>query len=379
MEYLPQDLIYEIVLRLPVKGLIRFSFVSKLWKAVIYSKDFIKEHQQRRSINNSKKDFTLIRHGVQSGDFHHFYAASFSADTLEEEQQIEHPIYSLEEEYGLGLHTRIITVCHGLVLLGVLCRKATSNYVHLYVWNPVIAKHRYISQPIWPEGEDSHFTYGIGYHCDEDDLKVLVLRQTGRRPIWKIQFIVCSVATGQWKRITKLPPSNLQVNIFCYYNMVSLSDSRVAWLMADVDYMDLYHVVTFDLVKEEYNTYRVPISIRGPGAITLMELGGFLCFRHGQNIWFMKDSSWSTEPIPLNNSRPLFFDGERFLLSRFSGDHKELFWYNIKTQDHQHVTRTGDYAGSFDGATTQTAFICGGNLRFLLDGQPDLYAYFCRP
>ncbi|KAM5571047.1 F-box protein CPR1-like [Rosa sericea] len=381
MEYLPQDLIYEMVLRLPVKCLIRFSFVSKLWKAVIHSKDFIRKHRQRFNLNHLN-DFALIRHHVESDPHDHFYSVAFSGDdTTLEEERLKHPLYSLEESDRLGLQSGIVALCNGLILLHVRSKKYDLG---LFLWNPMISKHKMIPTPFkWARGKFSNRMYGLGYHSAEDDLKVLVLTEDYNNRSNSLfgqinltmDLEVYSVALNRWKRIEKLPPSNLRIYVNHQSNMVSMNDSCVAWLMRDNDQLDLYMVVTFDLVKEEYQFFRVPILIRGPGVVKLMAFGGFLCFLRCYtgdciNVWFTKDcdSCWSLEPVVLN-CEPLFFDGERFLLNQLNHDGNDrLTWYNIKTQKHDYGTEIRRHTRS--NRCTETT-LCVGDLSLLLDADPD--------
>ena len=45
----PQDIVEEILLRLPVKSLVRFTLVSTSWGSLISSSPFVKLHFQRAS------------------------------------------------------------------------------------------------------------------------------------------------------------------------------------------------------------------------------------------------------------------------------------------------------------------------------------------
>lgn len=361
MPYLPPELISDILLRLPVKGLVRFSSVSKLRHGVIRSKDFIKEHHQR-AINSNKDCILLSRVDDQ------FDSLALSTGTLNADKQpIKHPFYSVEERKRLSLRSRMVASCNGLILVEVATQRhcLTMGKRYLFLWNPMIAKHRKIPYEASKLAPGLTQSYGLGYHYDDDDLKVLTLTKSSG-PNLSTELKIYSLASDTWKRVEKIPPRNLALPANYEKNMVSLNSSCVAWVMRDENEGTRF-IVTFDLVKEEYHSLPIPDY---PGQ--LIVLGGFFFFYHYAhvftNVWIMnKDSnSWTMKLYVTVKEycEPLFFDGERFLFRKY-GD-QNLFWYSTKTQEY--ATTHHQYTPGY--FCTYTIF-CVGNLRLLLDGDPD--------
>ena len=50
LEHIPQDIAFNILLRLPVKSLLRFKSAGKSWLALITSKDFVEAYHKRANI-----------------------------------------------------------------------------------------------------------------------------------------------------------------------------------------------------------------------------------------------------------------------------------------------------------------------------------------
>jgi hypothetical protein len=72
MPYLPSELIVEILLRLPVKSLIRFKSICKPWFSLISQHNFANSHFQITAATHTRKILTISRtlpHKIQSTDF----------------------------------------------------------------------------------------------------------------------------------------------------------------------------------------------------------------------------------------------------------------------------------------------------------------------
>lgn len=410
--YLLQEVIYEIVLRLSVKGVIRFSSVSKLWKGIIHDKDFIKEHHQRRSIKKSKNaaDKYLIRH-YQVDDNDQFYLVALS-DTcrLNKEERMKHrPLYSSLEERGrLGesFESSILALCNGLILLEVRRNNKRRDWFFdddddddedddddaddegksrrkLFLWNPMISKHRRIPLPYDDEdrpGVGRTQMYGLGYHSHEDDFKVSTLVQDEDDLTTSTELRIYSLASNTWKTMKKLPYNNLVVSPKCQSaDMVWLNNSCVAWLMMRRDDRISYSVVTFDLVTEDYHAFPIPVEVDARQVETnfrvkIKLLGGFLSFCclvtedlrvTKTRVWSMKeDSSWSMFYSTDYFWESLFSDGDWILINRWNA----VEWFNMETNDVESLFRPTQNPGKHK--FTQTS-VCVGNLCLLLNGDND--------
>ncbi|XP_061988885.1 F-box protein At4g22390-like [Rosa rugosa] len=265
----------------------------------------------------------------------------------------------------------------------------TEGRGYLFLWNPMIAKHKKIPYEAraWKPGVGARI-YGLGYHSDEDDMKVLCFVQRGGfveagelESKLTSKLKVYSLASGTWKMIEKLPPSNLQFDP-SFGRMVWFNNSCVAWLMSDAESCASGFVLTLDILEEEYRAFPIPVEVNDVAHSELFAWGGSLCYWRDEHdsttVWIMKDSSWSTLKLSfkmnMNMCHPLFFDGERFLLMLEFYDQtdehcsrcvQKVVWYTVKTQECE-STKTRRSAG---GITTSICSV--GCLRLLVDGDPD--------
>ncbi|XP_012852397.1 PREDICTED: F-box protein CPR30-like [Erythranthe guttata] len=73
--YVPTDLLIEILQKLPVKSLIRFAAVSKSWRSIITSAAFIASHLSKvlphPTINPEDAYISVLGFGVDAGRTHH--------------------------------------------------------------------------------------------------------------------------------------------------------------------------------------------------------------------------------------------------------------------------------------------------------------------
>ncbi|XP_050365509.1 uncharacterized protein LOC126784049 [Argentina anserina] len=246
------------------------------WNGVIRSKNFIKEHHQRAiDSSNEGNDYTLLRDGV--GQFYSKSRAYLLTPDPIGDRTGSHFQYSFMTYIEL---------------------KRTRS---LFLWNPTIARHIRITP--WEDADGTlPLVHGVGYHSDEDDFKLLTLKELR---VNCMELHVYSVGSSISKRVEKLPP---KLNILpSQMGMVSLNNSRVAWLMKEEAST---FVVTFDLIKEDYHAFPVPVEVGDKGE--LMVFGGSLAIWRNTDfytdVWFTKDShSWCMKVSTEKSCQPIFF------------------------------------------------------------------------
>ncbi|XP_021726592.1 putative F-box protein At1g50870 [Chenopodium quinoa] len=119
--HIPVDLLRDILARLPVKTLLRYRCVCKLWCTLIDSKDF------RLNTNNRKNTDVLVMRSVKNRD--QFIFTVRSTDT----SKITDDLCMICESYTL------LGTCNGLMLM-LMSKKLSDNTVMLRLWNPSIQK-----------------------------------------------------------------------------------------------------------------------------------------------------------------------------------------------------------------------------------------------
>ncbi|XP_074281085.1 F-box/kelch-repeat protein At3g23880-like [Silene latifolia] len=152
---LPFDVISETILtRLPMKSILRFKSVSKLWYSTLSSSRFAFAHL--KFSNPSTTQSLLIRNGKK------FRIMSY------EKGQID--LVNVEVDFDVGdLNMVLVGTCNGLVGLG-----STTGCLFI-VWNPITGEFcKYLDSEISDFG-GCMVTWGFGYVSAVDDYKIVRL------------------------------------------------------------------------------------------------------------------------------------------------------------------------------------------------------------
>lgn len=134
LSYVPDDLIVEILSRLPVKDLMRFRCVCKTWKSIIFDPSFVKKHLERSS---KKIHLIITREEVLYDGFDYDYGDAY-AIPYSINQLFENPSSDVDEDdyYQLNGYW-IIGSCNGLVCLGGYHGEEDTIYEYwVQFWNP---------------------------------------------------------------------------------------------------------------------------------------------------------------------------------------------------------------------------------------------------
>ncbi|XP_073130140.1 uncharacterized protein [Henckelia pumila] len=298
---LPPEIIREILLRLPVKSLMRFSTVSKGWLSLISSSQFAKAHLKYATKNNVYTHdrlifgsrtfpmalFTCSLHGavadsVLSGSIY---------PEIDEHLQVEavcwdYPILEPDDMIWL------LGSCHGLVSVSLL-----PNAVML--WNPTINQSKVLPN----SGTDMDFdyyalTYGFGYDELHGDYKVVEFfsfeRVTGSH-VLEIQVKVYSLKSNSWTILSNWPGGHAFGGSGKYLN------GAIHWSVTHYDGPVEWELVSHDLAMDTFTVIPLPNLENDDVTIVVKVLNGFLsvcCERNTHmDIWLMKEygvkESWT--------------------------------------------------------------------------------------
>ncbi|XP_057776493.1 F-box/kelch-repeat protein At3g23880-like [Salvia miltiorrhiza] len=181
--HLPEQIIEEILSRLPVKSLLRLRCVSKSWRSLIGSKRFIKTQHQNSIKNPSfpqQRVFLLNRMYLR---LEQCSMQSILSELLPRSSPLDDPMITTLMRFQ-------IWGCYN----GLLCVFDTHLRIHL--WNPstkISKKLPEISHPLIVRN------YGFGWVESSDDYKVFVLSRVNHQCNWVGK--VYSSKTKSWKTI----------------------------------------------------------------------------------------------------------------------------------------------------------------------------------
>lgn len=323
MPYLPNEVIFEILLRLPIKSIIKFKSVSKSWLSLLSSPRFVNTHLifSRNNHKNIPQKLLLLtpNQNLSNKKSTLFHSLSETAVCVDLDYPLKSP----------SCVTRVIGSCDGLICLSV------ENSVIL--WNPSTRKWKKIpKEPIFMN-QDYHCTYGFGYDKINDDYKLVLAYSSKIKNIGYNEFKVYSLKTDSWKRITGAVDGYVYSNPGVLINGVVHWDSR-----SHCDFNgDNSKIVYFNLVSEKQGKLDLPShdeneDVHWDLMCSSESLFGFChCESRGAvDIWIMKEygvkESWSKVAsvpyyvIPGIFELPLFMneDGEVLLID---GEHLVLF------------------------------------------------------
>lgn len=158
---LPQEIILDILLRLPVKSLLRFRCVSKCWLSLISTPQFIKTH-----LEISKK-FGPNRLALMATRFGQPEICS-TYSIVSENSCIVNVVELHRFQKTSNIPSlSILGSCNGLLCL------LTPSY-KLCIWNPSTRQTSVVDDDLIYEIKDGGYvTYGFGYDESHDDYKLV--------------------------------------------------------------------------------------------------------------------------------------------------------------------------------------------------------------
>ncbi|CDP19010.1 unnamed protein product [Coffea canephora] len=190
---LPQELITDILLRLPGKPIGQFRCVSRPWLSLLSDSHFIKSHSTLLSSHDPGK-FILV-----SDSDHTLHTITLTPSTSTSSTSSNTSSTSRQDAWET-----VVGSCHGLVLV-------RTDERSLYLINPTTLERVKIpSFPLALDPSASFSMHGFGYDDWTDDYKIVTLSyydtDNEHEPDCADTFVdVYSVKTRTWKRFDPSP------------------------------------------------------------------------------------------------------------------------------------------------------------------------------
>ncbi|KAA8516856.1 hypothetical protein F0562_017326 [Nyssa sinensis] len=323
MSDLPTDVIHDILSRLPVKTLLQFRCVSKLWCALIDSPNFIKSHLKRSIENQNNVSLVLEGDGLYSVNF----------ESLDKAVKLDDPLKS--ESY----RTEVFGSCNGL-----LCLFNTEK--GMVLWNPSTRKHRKLLVPLGEFCKHQFIVYGFGHDVVNDDYKVVRIVQFNGMMHSEVK--IYSLKLNSWRRIPDLP-------YHLRYKRVNgmLVSGALHWIVTRKPFDTANLIAAFDIGNEKYTLVPQPEYSHKDFIMYLGVLGENLSIFCNYylvriDIWVMKEygvkESWTklfsfAQPSVIRSfqyMRPIAYSksGEEILLEHDDEKflHKKFIWYDLEKE-----------------------------------------------
>ncbi|CAN4090923.1 unnamed protein product [Withania somnifera] len=281
---LPDEIIIEILLRLPVKSLLKLRCVSKSWLSLLSGSHFVKAQ-----IKFSSKNVNLMLLVVSSvsglvGKICSTYSVVCENSCVD----------FARSDYPLKLPFRsakFLGSCNGLICL-------TPVSFGLMLWNPTTGKYKEFQDSIVHSSESCYIRYGFGYDATNDDYKVVKIfsfpRGEGR---YENVVEIFSLRGDSWKMGEGFDSGYVNAKSGVFLNGAlhwELSDCRGSGSCSEI--------MTLDLATETYGVMGLPNCEKGNASWTLSVLGGYLVagcnyYPNRTEMWVMKEygveKSWT--------------------------------------------------------------------------------------
>ncbi|KAL4588319.1 hypothetical protein LXL04_001203 [Taraxacum kok-saghyz] len=243
-DQIPFHIQEEIMKRLPVKSLVQFRCVSKAWKSLIDSTEFIAAHSLRR---HTQPHYLLLSYEnpLVEEDYVLFSRCYTDDDTFPQQSSVP----TFPQSVKQLILPSVVGSSQGLLCL----HGSHPNYqTHMAVlWNPSIRKSiavlmpdfgvcSYTRDPIKP-------SIGFGVCPITNDPKIVAMTQLS-------EFMIYTVDTEEWRSLpTNLPSKRIQRFFFSL-----VTDRFIYW---EVEINDLTMIMSFDLISETFDFIELPDSL----------------------------------------------------------------------------------------------------------------------
>ncbi|KAK4280096.1 hypothetical protein QN277_011766 [Acacia crassicarpa] len=230
--FLPENIMFNILKRLPVKSLIRFQCVCKHWKNLFKTSSFVNDHLHHSSAQNPSLLFK------PNSNCQPLHLSLIDGEINALEVQIPPLIGSLPD-------VTIEGSCNGL-----LCIATDMSKKSLFLWNPAIREVRQVPATRRSKFPRSNCIVGFGFSEIVDDYKIVKTYAGRDNVITGVKLY--SLRTDSWKDIEfgsleGLELLNYSVNV----------NGVIFWSAVD---SGCNLIVSFDIATEVFTLIRIPTS-----------------------------------------------------------------------------------------------------------------------
>lgn len=185
---LPEELLVEVLARLPVKHLLQYSSVCKAWLNLISSPSFVQTHLNHTAADPNSG--TFIAHSYQVNIPNHKMSL-LRLDDLDNPINLEHPFpRSVSPE-----EMEVVGSCNGLLCL-------TNSLGHICLWNPATKRVKDISDfAIRIVDSTGEVSVGFGFDGMTNDYKVVRIVWSSRSENTPCRVEVYSLNRASWREI----------------------------------------------------------------------------------------------------------------------------------------------------------------------------------
>ncbi|XP_021860607.2 F-box protein At5g49610-like [Spinacia oleracea] len=251
----PDDLTIEILVRLPIKSLLRFKSVCKNWYSLFKNPSFTKSQFQFSTKLYLSSSHLVIRSDDTLFSLHLDLNLNYIHD--KNTKEIKRKFVPMPTEFfntSVKNPFQCLGSCNGILCIQV------SGTKSIYLWNPTINEYRVIPLPLSYFSGGHLCLSGFGYAAAINDYKI-VLVDEHKSKLKKGKFVyVYSSRCNKWKEFDFPSILNL-TDIYCGYRCrdrdmeaVLLNDS-LHWVTDPYEYEP--YILKFDMVNETLDLKKI--------------------------------------------------------------------------------------------------------------------------
>ncbi|PIA59852.1 hypothetical protein AQUCO_00400611v1 [Aquilegia coerulea] len=276
---LPEDIMFQILLWLPVVSLLRFKSVCKSWYSLIKSSQFISQHKHKKAtITNLLLMLPRAQEIGHSLNFKVIYSSSSSSSSssysnlsgggsgsssdinnnnnniYQTYENLDLPEYFKNKDWDIRWAKMIC--CDGIICLN-------HQQWDVSLWNPATKQFRILPRsplPL-PQIAHGHFMFiGFGFDVKTNDYKVIrfAFYAPGSSKSGYNQIEVYSLNNNSWKTLDFVLPINFVISDpkMPYHNG---GEGQVyCWMGKDFHQGGIIRILSFDFSKEIFATVPLP-------------------------------------------------------------------------------------------------------------------------
>ncbi|KAE9621870.1 hypothetical protein Lal_00032780 [Lupinus albus] len=323
MQNLPEQLISEILLRLPVKLLVSLKCVCKSWFSLISNTEFAKLHFDLTAPHNHKHlvSVSVYDHGTKL----RIHYIDLEGSLEDRYVNFLSPFSSSPLSTNTNIH--IYDVCRGFILLGHSLNY-TRTPLNFIVWNPLNGIHKMF--PYYSIlSQQCSFRCRFEYVASRDDYFLIIAwiqnLQGGLLGVKYFEFLSMKTFSCLQVDAMRLPYTKHQNWRQTDFSFV---DGAIHWLATSDNGHSVRSIIAFDFIESNVSEIPLPQDdfVNDPcvNSLRLEVIGECLCLLNGPKeqpsfaeIWMLKEykvkSSWTkynyvpAYVIPQCSFTPIYF------------------------------------------------------------------------
>ncbi|KAM3338705.1 F-box only protein 8-like [Capsicum galapagoense] len=299
-DHLQEEILMDILSRLPVWSLLQFKCVSSIWKTLISDSYFTVKHLNRAK-NDQGSQKLLITQMCFREEIFSMYCCPLSPAQLVDEN-VQKLKLDCPSNPKLTVRCKILCLYDGLAVIRVT-DTFDRDLSTVLLWNPstresmVLPLTEFSDQPI-------EYCFGLGYDYTSGEYKILPIYQDFNpfcRHRAKLPNEILTLTSGYcWRRIAEYPRRGI-CSLVWAMDFLAFIHATFHWIGISSNH---FEVVSFSISNEAYGEMPLSeeiLSLLMPGhySIGVCVLGGMLCVHSSISVlhdktmffkfWVMKE------------------------------------------------------------------------------------------